>query len=203
MLPEGHSFKFVKYDLEQNNLQELKFCLETRVNIDSPANVKQFLSLLNDSTGCTFNVQTGRPDNNKESHRSKMSGYRKCSMNVACSAKRKELQPGKNTNCGARINFRLETPVAKNAEQRIDKENFPLWLKIDFSHNHSLQRAEFLKYRSVNEDTKSAFSAMYQEGFTPSTAHKEMKRQIREEYPESWPQKFADKSKLPSSFWCY
>ena len=40
MLPEGHSFKFVKYDLEQNNLQELKFCLETRVNIDSPANVK-------------------------------------------------------------------------------------------------------------------------------------------------------------------
>ena len=124
-------------------------------------------------------------------------------MNVACSAKRKELQPGKNTNCGARINFRLETPVAKNTEQRIDKENFPLWLKIDFSHNHSLQRAEFLKYRSVNEDTKAAFSAMYQEGFTPSTAHKEMKRQIREEYPESWPQKFADKSKLPSIFWCY
>ena len=50
---------------------------------------------------------------------------------------------------------------------------------------------------------KTAFSAMYQEGFTNSKAHREMKRQLRVEYPESLPQKFADKSKLPSSFWCY
>ena len=40
ILPEGYVYKF---DLEQNNLQEIKFCLETRVNIDSQTNVKQFL----------------------------------------------------------------------------------------------------------------------------------------------------------------
>ena len=44
-------------------------------------------------------------------------------MNVALSGK-KELQPGKNTNCEAKVNYRLENPVAKNAEQRKDKEEW-------------------------------------------------------------------------------
>ena len=52
----------------------------------------------------------------------------------------------------------MKNPVAEKAEQRKNKEQFPLWLKINFVHNHSLQRAEFLKYRSVGEDTKAALS---------------------------------------------
>jgi hypothetical protein len=123
-------------------------------------------------------------------------------MKVVCSGD-KELQPGKNTNCGAKLNFRLENPVAKNAKQRQDKENFPLWIKLDFDHNHSLNRAEFLKYHSVSDDTKSAFSDMFQQGFTPITAHAEMRRHIKSEFPDSWPEKFADRSKLPSIFWSY
>ena len=202
MLPEGYDYKFVKYDLQQNNLQEIKFCLETRVNVKNHSNVKQFLADLNDSTGCTFNMQSGRPDKTKENQRSKCSGFRKCCMNVALSGK-KELQPGKNTNCEAKVNFRLENPVAKNAEQRKEKEEFPLLLNIDFVHNHSLQRAEFLKYRSVNEGTKAAYSDMFKQGFTPSAAHAEMRRQIQTEYPDSWPEKFADRSMLPSIFWSY
>ena len=87
-------------------LQEIKFSLETRVNVSQQTSVKQFLSALNESTGCTFNIQTGRPDNNKEGTRAKCSGFRKCSMNVASSGK-KELQPGKNTNCEAKLNFSL------------------------------------------------------------------------------------------------
>ena len=142
MLPPGYAYKFLKYNLQQNDLQEIKFNLETRVNVKIQSNVKQFLSDLNESTGCTFNMQSGRPDNCKESHRSKCSGFRKCSMNVALSGK-KELQPGKNTNCGAKVNFRLENPVAQFAEQRKDKEEFPLWLKIEFVHNHSQQSRIF------------------------------------------------------------
>jgi hypothetical protein len=39
----------------------------------------------------------------------------------------------------------LENPVAEKAELRKDKEQFPLWLKMNFVHIHSLQRADFLK----------------------------------------------------------
>ena len=202
MLPEVYHYKFLNYNLEHNNLQEMQFCLETRVDVGTQDNVKLFLSELNHSTGCTFNMQSGRQDRQCDSHRAKYSGYRKCCMKVIKSGDR-EFQPGKNTNCGAKINFRLENPIAKDANQRKDKENFPLWLKIEFTHNHSCNRAEFFKYRSVSDKTKSAFSEMFKQGLTPSTAHAEMRRQIKEEFPESWPEKFADRSTLPSIFWSY
>ena len=44
MLPEGYSYKFLKYELQPNNLQEIKFSLETRVNVSQQTSVKQFLS---------------------------------------------------------------------------------------------------------------------------------------------------------------
>ena len=179
MLPEAHNYKFLQYHLEQNNLQDNKFSLEARVDVCT--NVKLFLSELNHSRGCTFNMQSGRPDRQCDSHRVKYSGYRKCCMKVIKSGDR-ELQSGRNTNCGAKINFRLENPVAQNAEQRQEKENFPLWIKIEFEHNHSINRAEFLKYRSVGDKTKSEFLEMFQQGFSPSTALAEMRRQIKVEF---------------------
>ena len=203
MLPEGYQYKFVHYELEQNNLEEIRFSLEARVNVTEQKGVKLFLSQLNQSTGCTFNLQSGRPDRVSDGHRARYSGHRKCCMKVMAGKGRKELQPGKNTNCAAKVGFRLENAVAKTAEQRIDRENFPLWIKIDFNHNHSLARAEFLRYRSVSDSTKCAFTDMFEQGFTPSTAHKEMRRKIKAEFPENWPEKFADRSCLPSIFWSY
>ena len=120
-------------------------------------------------------------------------------MNVASSGK-KELQPGKNTNCEAKLNFRLENPVAEKAEKKKDKEQFPLWLKINFVHNHSLQRAEFLKYRSVGEDTKAAFSDMFEQGFTPSAAHAEMRKHIKAELQILGQKSLLTEASCPVSF---
>ena len=163
-----------------------------------------FLSELNESTSCTFNLQSGKPDrvSEAEAQRCKYSGYRKCCMKVVGSGK-KELQPGKNTNCPAHLMFKLENAVASKAAQRKIKEDFPLWIKVEFDHNHALNRAEFLKFRSVSEGTKSAFEKMFHQGFTASTAHAEMRRMIRAEFPENWPEKFADRSILPSRFWSF
>ena len=60
-------------------------------------------------------------------------------MKVVVNGK-KELLPGKNTNCPAKLVFKLE-----NAQQRKIKEDFPLWMKVEFEHNHALNRAEFLR----------------------------------------------------------
>ena len=208
LLPDKYEYKIVNHKMNHNDIQDINFCLEIRVNVRDQNDVKLFLSHLSESTGCTFNVQSGRPDRSSDSPtaRSKYSGFRKCCMNVAGNAgstEKENRQPGKNTNCGAKINFRLDNPIAKFEDQRKDKENFPLWLKIDFQHNHSISRAEFLKYRSVSEDTKAAFTDMFQQGFSPSTAHAEMRRSIKAQFPDSWPEKFADRSKLPSIFWSY
>ena len=40
MLPEGYSYKFLNYELQPNNLQEIKFSQEARVNVSQQTRVK-------------------------------------------------------------------------------------------------------------------------------------------------------------------
>ena len=44
---------------------------------------------------------------------------------------------------------------------------------------------------------------MFNEGFTASGAHSEMKCRIRGNFPNEWPIKLSDRSVLPSIFWVY
>jgi hypothetical protein len=207
-LPGEYKYKVIRYELHENNLNDVKFTLETRVNVCDKSDVKVFLAKLNESSCCTFNVQSGKPDRSSDSATARrvLTGFRKCCMNIAGSEDKENkqpLQPGKNTNCGANLKFRLENAVAKNPKERKDKESFPLWVLLEFVHNHSLKRAEYLKYLSVSDETRSAFTEMFQEGFSPSTAHAEMRRSIKTQYPDTWPEMFADRSKLPGIFWCF
>ena len=117
-------------------------------------------------------MQSGKPDrvSEAEAQRCKYSGSIKCCMKVVCSDK-KELQLGKITNCSVKLVFKLENAVASKPEQRKIKEDFPLWKKVEFEQNNALYRVQFLKYRSVTEDTKSVFEKRFQQGFTPSAGH--------------------------------
>ena len=122
-LPGEFEYKFISYKIHENNFQDVKFTLETRVNVCDRNSVKMFLSKLNDSSCCTFNVQSGRPDRSSDSPSARrlMNGFRKCCMNVSSSEDKENkqpLQPGKNTNCGAKLKFRLEKPVAKNPSNK-------------------------------------------------------------------------------------
>ena len=131
-----------------------------RVDVKTVPGVKTFLGDLNTSTGCTFNIQSGRPDRQGKgiNPRCQYRGYRKCCMNVAQSENKENRQPGKNTNCEAGLNFRLENPIAKEDTMKHDRAEFPLWVKIYFHHNHSLRRAEYLKCMSVSLATKNVYT---------------------------------------------
>ena len=52
MLPQCYKYNLLLYyELHQNDLKEMKFCLEARVNVlNLPTNVKQFMAELNHST---------------------------------------------------------------------------------------------------------------------------------------------------------
>ena len=86
---------FLNHKLEENTLEEIKYLLEVRVNVRDQASVKVFLSEFNESTYCTFNMQSGKPDRVSEAEaqrcKYKYSGYRKCCMKVVGSGK-KELR---------------------------------------------------------------------------------------------------------------
>ena len=206
ILPQGYSYQFTRYKIHQHSGDEVQFTLEMRVNVCDQNNVKLFLSELNDSSHCTFNIKSGKPDRASDSDKARrvLTGFRKCCMNVSNDKEnRKPQQAGKNTNCSANLKFRLDRPVAEHSQDKKDKELFPLWLLIEFVHNHSLNRAEYLRYLSVSDDTKSEFSEMFAQGLSPSTALAEVKKSIKEQHPDTWPKIFADRSKVPSIFWCH
>ena len=84
---------------DQNCLEDIQYLLEVRVNVRDQASVKAFRSEFNESSNCTFNMQSGKPDrmSEAEAQRCKYSEYIKCCMKVVCSDK-KELQLGKITS---------------------------------------------------------------------------------------------------------
>ena len=202
LLPKNFTYKILKYICDENMFN---FDLVFRVNVKTVSEVNNFLSELNRSLGCSFNIRSGRPDRhqNNTAARSQLRGFRKCCLNVSDSENKENRQPGKNTNCQAKFNFRLENPLSKQTDEKKIKEDFPLWIDLHFFHNHALERAEHVKYLSVSQDTKSAFTKMFEYGYTPRSAHNNMRKLIKSDYPDTWPQKFADRSILPSIFWCY
>ena len=110
LLPENYSYHVLQCNVVE--VQTLSFYLEVRVNVESVDGVTQFLSDFNASSGCTFNQQSGRPDRKQDNSksRSRIRGFRKCCMNIKDSVNKENLQPGKNTKCEAKFNFRLENP---------------------------------------------------------------------------------------------
>ena len=205
LLPENYEYKIITYKIEEQTEQNIVFNVELRVNVKTEQETKVFLSDFNTSSGCTFNIQSGRQDRHQDGNnaRSKYRGYRKCCMNVSTSHDKENRQPSKNTDCKACINFRLENSIAKCKTVKEVRESFPLWVKINFTHNHSLHRAEYFRYLSVSQETKNAYTEMFHQGLFPGAAHMEQRRLIKLEFPDTWHQVCADRSKLPSQFWVY
>ena len=206
IFPQNYDYKLKYCKINNQSEDNLVFESEMRVNVKTECEVKQFFADLNTSTGCTFNIQAGKADRRQEEGGrtlSKLRGYRKCCMRVSKSGGRPDRQPGKNTNCGARINFRLENPIGEKKSIKEERENYPLWMTIHFDHNHSLNRAEYFKYLSVSQETAKYYTELFSQGFLPGSAHANRKQFIKSEYPDSWPLQFADRSIVPSIFWVY
>ena len=205
-LPSDYEYNILSCQVQNASEKALELDLHVRVDVKTEAEVKLFLSALNTSSGCSFNLRGGRPDKRQEAGGrglSQVRGFRKCCFNVDKSKAGQDKQPGKNTDCEAAINFRLENPIGKDKYERENRLKFPLWVKIHFHHNHSTQRAEFFKFLNVSDETKEDYLGMFEQGLLPSSAHSERKRCIKAAYPDTWPHVFADRSKLPSIFWVH
>ena len=144
------------------------FNLEVRVNVKTIEEVKTFLGQFNHSSCCTFNVKQGRTDKKTTGGRARslFSGNQKCCLHVVLNLKdsSRYQEPGKNTNCPAFLHFCLETAMALTKAQQIDKEEFPLWIEIHINHNHSIHRADYFKFLSVSDTTKSFYNDIFKQG---------------------------------------
>ena len=62
LLPPDISYKIMKCEMMDSSENTLKFDLEIRSGVKTQAEVKLILYSLNISSGCTFNVQSGKAD---------------------------------------------------------------------------------------------------------------------------------------------
>ena len=141
LLPDNYKYKVLSHNVTEYSEKTISCDIEFRVNVTSEETVKTFLSDLNISTGCSYNIQSGRQDKRPtgDNARTQIRGYRKCCLNVSHCEGKENRQPGKNTDCKASINFRLENPVAKLNVLKKERSEFPLWVKVAHHHNHSIR----------------------------------------------------------------
>ena len=171
--PSKYSYELLSFEIvEKGSLpfNNLNFDLELRVNVSSESEVYNFLKEFNISSSCTFNVLSGRPDKKADGPkaRSLLRGFRKCCMFVKTSKDQKPQQEGKNTSCNASLNFRLEMPNTRRGKdketKKEKKKDYPLWMKMHFNHNHTLNRAEYFRFLSVSAETEAFFEGIFRKG---------------------------------------
>ena len=116
-----------------------------------------------------------------------VSGYRKCHHKVRKRAKsgNQSTDPdaladtkteGKQTNCPATITFKL-----KSTKDHVHDENcsfFPLEVTIAFTHNHSIESANAVKYHDVRNETKEKFIELFKADHSASSAYQEYKNYL-------------------------
>ena len=85
------------WQIKENSGQELKFLLEGRTNVRQNEEIEAFLTKFNQCSGCSFNIESGKPDRAGKGKRIIVSWKRKCCLKIITNEQRKELQHGKNT----------------------------------------------------------------------------------------------------------
>ena len=85
-----------------------------------------------------------------------------------------------------------------------NKTNYPLELKLDYLHNHSINSADAMRYRQVSEECKAAFTALFKEDHTPSSALVQYKKDLRADNDgNDFLAIMSDRSIMPDHMWAF
>ena len=184
VLPEGYTYNILKVDVLKRSevVCESQFYLECRVNIDNLSQWEEWLEKLSCKSGTSYNKsKADRVDTT--SKRRKAAGSRKCIHNVKtksngilCEKKSRSLQPGKDTSCAAMISFTLAGERYHQSkrfcpENKVMAQDYPMLLRITYTHNHSINAADALRYRPISENVKKDLTDLFAAGHSPSSAY--------------------------------
>ena len=200
---------------------EDKFFVKFRTNVRTKDQVKDFIQSLSDKSGTTYNSLRG--DKTGNGSKVVLSGTRKCQHFVRRHhlkpdgtpnhpgpgrQPRAERQAGKDTQCPAKLSFSLSGEKLhiskKSSTIRQHLSEYPLEVKLDYHHNHSINSANALKYRPISEQCKSEFIALFEKDLSPSSAFAQYKDSLLADKSSFEAMEvMADRSRVPDYFWVF
>ena len=87
---------------------------------------------------------------------------------------------------------------------RMQKDQYPLDMELEFIHNHAINSADALRYRPVTKEVKIIFSKLFDQDFTPSAALTKYKDDLRLSCStDEFTHIVADRSRVPDYFWVF
>ena len=100
----------------------------------------------------------------------------------------------KKANCPSRI---FVTLFVTNNNATSLKRSHPTYIKLLFKHNHPIKSAHTLSFKSVAQETKDAYYALFAMGHSAATARHYHESQLLED-PDSTQAALADRSINPN-----
>ena len=205
ILPEGFKYKISSFKIIEDSPipNETKFDAIFALNVCSEEGIRKFVSSFQESSSTNYNMLHG---DKKSGKTVLVSGYRKCHHNIRKRTKsgNESTDPdsladpkteGKQTNCPASITFKL-----KSTKDHVHDENclfFPLEVTLAFTHNHSIESANAVKYHDVRNETKEKFIELFKADHSASSAYQEYKNYLMKIHGEKYVTISADRAILP------
>ncbi|KAJ8896585.1 hypothetical protein PR048_001929 [Dryococelus australis] len=82
-------------------------------------------------------------------------------------------------------------------------KEYPTEVDLSFTHNHSIDSAEALRYRHPTQELENAILNYFANGHSPSSALESYKTDLYINYGSEYFKIIADGSKCPTRKWCY
>ena len=203
-LPPDYDYQVTFFEITKasNILCENQFNATLNLNICTTEDAYTFLGHFNSVTDVSYKMDKGDHINTKLLI---LSGARVCIRNIrkrkksgneeeACSDK----TVGKNTNCMARIKFKL-----KKYSHSPDCKAFSLQLDIEHQHNHPIESARNVRLQPVSNDTRHRFLEYFDLGHSASSAYHANKSFWRAKYKDDYTRISANRSYSPDYDWVF
>ena len=207
ILPSNYNYKISSFKVlhESEIKNESKFEAVISVNICSEEALQTFLKDFETSSSTIYNIYFG---DNRSGKKVVVSGHRKCHHNVRKRSKSgdpldvvDDKTVGKQTNCPADIKFKL-----KRTDDHEHDDNclfFPLELTMNYTHNHSIESANAVKFHEVTDDTKNRFKELFENAHSAASAYQEYKNYLMDKHGDNYVMVSADRAIMPDYKWVF
>ncbi|XP_076009415.1 uncharacterized protein LOC143002896 isoform X2 [Genypterus blacodes] len=203
LLPVDYDHHLCSFSSLGDDPELQHFRCQLRLNLQTEEEVLQWQTQFQEHSGFTWRKSKTYPNPGPKN---------KFRLDLRCHhktrAKEEPSRKSKNTCCPATLHLVVKnTMFSRGRESRSGDSHFTERLvtvvTLRHEHNHRVACAEALRWNDVSSETVEKITTLFQNGHSPSSALKTLKRDLQAQYGNEYMFAAADRSKCPDAQFCY